>query len=106
LEIYNTQQKKTLYITNYNDLSEDYYVEYNKDYTIDTLDDSQWLVTLTYHEDDVINKEDILNQNTLNDINNLITTPQTKYKIYTNYVDSIPEGYFYCRNNKLMSLEY
>lgn len=110
LEIYNTQQKKTLYITNYNDLttsSENYNVEFNKDYSIDTLDDSQWLVTLTYNEVDRVNLEDgNIDYNILNEINNLITTPQTKYKIYTNYVDSIPEGYFYCRNSKLMSLEY
>lgn len=105
LEIYNTQYKKTLYITNYNDL-QDYNIEYNKDYSIDTLDDSQWLVTLTYNEDDITNNNGGLNQTLLNDINNLITTPQTKYKIYTNYVDSIPEGYFYCRNNKVISLEY
>ena len=106
MEIYNTQQKKTLYITNYNNLSADYYVEYNKDYSIDTLDDSQWLVTLTYNEDNVIDDNGAIQQDILSDINNLIVTPQTKYKIYTNYVDSIPEGYFYCRNNKLMSLEY
>lgn len=109
LEIYNTQHKKTLYITNYNDLttrSKNYSVEFNKDYSIDTLDDSQWLVTLTYNEDDITDNDGNLNEDVLNNINNLITAPQTKYKIYTNYVDSIPEGYFYCRNNKLMSLEY
>ena len=75
-------------------------MEFNKDYSIDTLDDSQWLVVLTYSDED---KQD---RNILNEINNLVVVPQTKYKIYTNYVDSIPEGYFYCRTNKQLSFDY
>jgi hypothetical protein len=80
-------------------------VEYNEDYSIDTLDDSQWLVTLTYNENDIVDNNN-LNQDILSEINNLITIPQTKYKIYTNYVDSIPEGYFYCRKDKNICLKY
>ena len=99
LQVYNNDIKKTLYITNYNNY-QNQVVEFNKDYSIDTLDDSQWLVVLTYSDED---KQD---RNILNEINNLVVVPQTKYKIYTNYVDSIPEGYFYCRTNKQLSFDY
>ena len=40
------------------------------------------------------------------EINKLIEKPQTKYKIYTNFVNSIPEGYFYYRSNKILEFEY
>lgn len=99
LQIYDKQIQKNVYITNYNDYN-GIQTEFNKNYTIDTLDDSQWLVTLTYGNDDNINMD------TLEQINQLIQTPQTKYKVYTNYVDSVPEGYFYCRHNKTLEFEY
>jgi hypothetical protein len=43
LQLYNNKYQHDLYITNYNGNN-----EYNKDYSIDKLDDSQWLVTLTF----------------------------------------------------------
>jgi hypothetical protein len=39
LEVYNTQLKKTLYVTNYNDFNGQI-IEFNKNYSIDKLDDS------------------------------------------------------------------
>jgi hypothetical protein len=36
----------------------------------------------------------------------LVQKPQTKYKIYTNFVNSIPEAYFYYRSNKTLEFKY
>ena len=91
LQLYNNQYQHDLYITNYNGSN-----EYNKDYSIDTLDDSQWLVALTYVNDD----------SNLESCVELVQKPQTKYKIYTNFVNSIPEAYFYYRSDKKLEFEY
>ena len=68
------------------------------------MDDSQWLVTVFSHPAD----GNISNDSTDNNIlkSNQLLFPQTKYKIYTNFVDSIPEGYFYYRSDKQMEFEY
>lgn len=95
LQLYNNKYQHDLYITNYNGTD-----EYNKNYSIDTLDDSQWLVALTYANDDY--NQTIIQNNLIS----LIQKPQTKYKIYTNFVNSIPEAYFYYRSSKTLEFEY
>ena len=69
------------------------YGEYNKFLTLDTLDDSQWLITFRTHKPLISNNYNLL-------------MPQTPYKIYTNFVDSIPEAYFYLRPAKDMNFKY
>lgn len=95
LQLYNNKYQNDIYITNYNGLN-----TYNKNYSIDTLDDSQWLVTLTYPDKDF---EDEAKKNELLE---LIKKPQTKYKIYTNFANSMPEAYFYYRSDKTLSFNY
>ena len=100
LQLYNNKYQYELYITNYNRNN-----MYNKDYSIDKLDDSQWLVVLTYPTD-MSNIEPHEQTQRMLEIDSLIYKPQTKYKIYTNFVNSIPEGYFYYRSNKILEFEY
>ena len=100
LQMYNNKYQYDLYITNYNGNN-----MYNKDYSIDKLDDSQWLVVLTYPTD-MSNIETHEQTQRMLEIDSLIYKPQTKYKIYTNFVNSIPEGYFYYRSNKTLEFEY
>ena len=95
LQLYNNKYQRDVYITNYNDET----TVYNKDLSIDTLDDSQWLVALTY-------PDQITDDSVKTELVSLIEKPQTKYKIYTNFVNSIPEAYFYYRDNKVLEFEY
>ena len=123
LQLYNNKCQHELYITNYNGAN-----VYNKDYSIDKLDDSQWLVVLTYppfnnidfytdwregnlrsdfnHDGIVDDKDRDIYERSSAEIESLIQKPQTKYNIYTNFVNSIPEAYFYYRSNKTLEFEY
>ena len=155
LQLYNNKYQHDLYITNYNGVN-----IYNKDYSIDKLDDSQWLVVLTYpksifdlnNDGRLDNKDENIMQEIFTSLSEgeynakydfdrdkqitaidtallssaignwpdatyydqikyaevatLIQKPQTKYNIYTNFVNSIPEGYFYYRSNKTLEFEY
>lgn len=94
LQLYNNKTQHDLYITNYNGNN-----MYNKDYSIDKLDDSQWLVALTLP--DGLKQYDYTME-----LHDLIQKPQTKYKIYTNFVNSIPEAYFYYRSDKILEFQY
>ena len=69
------------------------YNQYDKFLTLDTLDDSQWLITLRTHQK-------------LSEIDSDLLMPQTTYKIYSNFVDSIPESYIYLRPRKELSFIY
>lgn len=97
LQIYNNKIQMNGYITNkalgqYGKW-ENNDVIYDKNISLDKLDDSQWLITL-YVATEYLDQYD-----------NLLF-PQTKYKIYTNFVNSIPEGYFYVGNPKTLSFKY
>lgn len=94
LQLYNNKYQKDVYITNYNGGDES---TYNKDISIDHLDESQWLVVLTLP--DAIDEDK-------NVLNSLVEKPQTQYKIYTNFVNSIPEAYFYYRSDKSLTFQY
>ena len=91
LQVYKKEKEAQVYITN----SCNEITLYDPDVSIDTLDDSQWLVKVCSDPTD----GNILGSNEL-------LFPQTKYKIYTNFVDSIPEGYFYVRSGKQFDFEY
>ena len=87
LDLYNNTVQQSVYITNsLCDLE-----EYDKFLSIDILDDSQWLVTLVIKNEEIDDK---------------LLFSQSKYKIYTNFVNSIPEGYFYVRPKKELSFEF
>lgn len=93
LDLYNNKLQQYVSITNSRTL-----LNYNKYLSIDTLDNSQWLVTLSPIQSNTGNDNLEIDKNLL--------WSQTKYKIYTNFVNSIPEGYFYVRPDKELSFEY
>lgn len=105
LSVYNEKYTKDIYLTNYynfrNTTTTPFSITNVKSNTevIDTLDDTMYLITAK----EITNKD-----STMMLSNNPIFTlyePQTQYKIYTNFVDSIPEGFFYSRYDKTIKFE-
>lgn len=105
LSVYNEKYTKDIYLTNYynfrNTTTTPFSITNVKSNTevIDTLDDTMYLITA---------KEIADKDSTMMLSSNPIFTlyePQTQYKIYTNFVDSIPEGFFYSRYDKTIKFE-
>jgi hypothetical protein len=93
LEIYNTQYKEKMY------LIDKYDMQGKSVEVIDYLDNSMWLVyakNMASASSELGFSTDLLFAGAPTGL----ALPQTAYKIYTNFVDSTPEGYFYCRYNK------
>lgn len=108
LEVYNNDCKATVHITNlwHNDngasQGEAQVPVIN---AIDKLDNSMWLVVVKNFAGDYsgLSSDYGADPNqviVVDDSRKNLILPQTAYKIYTNFVDSTPEGYFYCRYNK------
>ena len=66
---------------------------------IDYLDDTMWRVV----SKNINSKESTLIDNLSKDES--LYFPQTQYKIYSNFVDCIPEGFFYSRYDKSIKFE-
>ena len=105
LSVYNEKYTKDIYLTNYynfwNTTTTPFSITNVKSNTevIDTLDDTMYLITAK----EITNKDSTM----MLDNNPIFTLyePQTQYKIYTNFVDSIPEGFFYSRYDKTIKFE-
>lgn len=105
LSVYNEKYTKDIYLTNYynfwNTTTTPFSITNVKSNTevIDTLDDTMYLITAK----EITNKDSTM----MLDNNTIFTLyePQTQYKIYTNFVDSIPEGFFYSRYDKTIKFE-
>lgn len=103
LEIYNKYAKQYVYLTNFynwivtqiGDVDECYY----DTEIIDYLDDTMWRVV----SKNINSKESTLIDNLSKDES--LYFPQTQYKIYSNFVDCIPEGFFYSRYDKSIKFE-
>lgn len=104
LSVYNKDYTKDIYLTNYyNYYQNNEWNEVNSNYSvINTLDDTMWKVICK-------NTEGELNSLYISDDSvqqpYALYEPQTQYKIYTNFVDSIPEGFFYSRYDKTIKFE-
>ena len=108
IEVYNHQYKESVYLMN------DYDGQGRPVEIIDRLDESMWLLCtknivsavaeLGYDSANDV-KYNIQLSNDTRRIPTMLELPQTPYKIYTNFVDSIPEGYFYCRYDKNISFQ-
>lgn len=104
LSIYNKDYTKDIYLTNYyNCYQNNRWNEVNSNYSvINTLDDTMWKVVCKNIEgelDSLYISDDNIQQPYA------LYEPQTQYKIYTNFVDSIPEGFFYSRYDKTIKFE-
>ena len=108
LEVYNNDHKAVVHITDLwrsnNGVSEGE-AQIPTINAIDKLDNSMWLVVVKNFTGDYNGLssdygDDQENVVIIDDSRKNLILPQTAYKIYTNFVDSTPEGYFYCRYNK------
>ena len=107
LEVYNKYLKQSIYLTNYYNGLTDYpgitgksIEKYYNTTLIDNLDDSMWKVITknTYSESATLIKD-------VTTISENLYFPQTQYKIYSNFVDCVPEGFFYSRYDKSIKFE-
>lgn len=104
LSVYNKDYTKDIYLTNYyNRYWNNGWREINSNHSvINTLDDTMWQIICK-------NIEGELNSLYISDDNvqqpYALYEPQTQYKIYTNFVDSVPEGFFYSRYDKTIKFE-
>lgn len=106
LSVYNEDYAKNIYLTNYYNFwdvtTTPFSIANVKSNTevVDTLDDTMWLITAK----EITNKDSTM---MLDDdsLRYTLYKPQTQYKIYTNFVDSIPEGFFYSRYDKTIKFE-
>lgn len=104
LSVYNKDYTKDIYLTNYyNRYWNNEWREINSNHSvINTLDDTMWQIICK-------NTEGELDSLYISDDNvqqpYALYEPQTQYKIYTNFVDSIPEGFFYSRYDKTIKFE-
>ena len=106
LSVYNEDYAKDIYLTNYYNFwdvtTTPFSIANVKSNTevVDTLDDTMWLITakeITDKDSTMMLDDDSLRY--------ALYEPQTQYKIYTNFVDSIPEGFFYSRYDKTIKFE-
>ena len=102
LEIYNQKYKNRLCITN---LYNEYYQKYTQygieTESIDTLDDTMYYITAKNTD----NRDYNLGSHGESGNAYGLYNPQTQYKIYSNFVDCVPEGFFYSRYDKSIKFE-
>lgn len=102
LEIYNKYLKQSVYLTNFYNWAEvgGSGEKYYNTKLIDNLDDTMWRVVTK----NTNSKDSTLIENVTTISENLYF-PQTQYKIYSNFVDCVPEGFFYSRYDKSIKFE-
>lgn len=102
LEIYNQKYKNRLCITNlYNEYYLKKYQHWVSTENIDKLDDTMYYITAK----NVDNYDYYLGSYGKSGNAYTLYNPQTQYKIYSNFVDCVPEGFFYSRYDKTIKFE-
>ena len=102
LKIYNKYLEQLVYLTNYYNWEDGVYCteKYYNTKLIDNLDDTMWKVVTKN-----INSKDSTLIDNITTISENLYFPQTQYKIYSNFVDCVPDGFFYSRYDKSIKFE-